>query len=228
MRESETPTRPRVPSQRFYHNKSHQNCVIIVLRDFLFELDSERRTKAYTATFLKILETGSPVGQFPQPQAAAPGFVQPQGAFQPSQPLPVQPAQQPAPFTFSNNNNNPLVPALVPIGNLPIASQATSTQAPAIVPSPPGPSPPIVPSQPLVLTPQPAAQTIQQPLLLPAQFALSANSPSQRKSSSRTGKSLAHQSAKSDLTPAASSSSVIDCGSGNDLGFCASSEKYPR
>jgi hypothetical protein len=62
---------------------------------------------------------------------------------------------------------------------------------------------------------------------IPAQFALSENTLQQ--SAVRQGKSNSLN--KPDLLLSASSSStkdVIDCGSGNDIGFCAISEKYPR
>ncbi|EFX88881.1 hypothetical protein DAPPUDRAFT_95777 [Daphnia pulex] len=172
--------------------------------------------------------------QQPQPQlaAVASGFT-PSIAFQPQQPF---------------NANNNLVPNILPIGNIPLqphptqihqlqqpqqqqqqqqqqAPRPTAPQQQGIVPSLPGPAPgvlqPIAPNPP---TP-PAAP-------LPAQFALSSNTLQhqhhQQRHFLRQGKTIV--SPQTDSVPSSSShsESVIDCGSGNDLGFCATSEKYPR
>ena len=97
----------------------------------------------------------------------------------------------------------------------------------SLVPSLPGPPPP--PSQ-QVATSQPT------PVLLPAQFALSGNTLQrqqnhQQRQFSRQGKSISIAGQPDNVASSsnnADTSSVIDCGAGNDLGFCAASEKYPR
>ena len=138
-----------------------------------------------------------------QPQ---PGIFTPSIPFQPSQ---QQQQQQQQPWPSSNNNLVPIPPiSLIPIGNIPLQN---SPQAKPLAP-------------------------------IPAQFALSGNTQQQQQSQSqseRQGKSLLkkNNNNKPDallLTSSASSSgtkedkNVIDCGSGNDVGFCAVSEKYPR
>lgn len=144
----------------------------------------------------------------------------PSTTFTPSQPF------NPQPTSFLNNNvqqPQQQVPALVPIGNIPLQGQ---TQ-PAIVPNQPAP---LVQSTAIQPTAATAAAAASPPaVLLPAQFALSGNSLLQQ---TRKGKSIS--SASSAVTSNAigagngKSHDLIDCGAGNDLGFCAVSDKYPR
>jgi hypothetical protein len=67
---------------------------------------------------------------------------------------------------------------------------------------------------------------------LPAQFALSSNTLQhqhhQQRHFLRQGKTIVSPQPDSVPSSSSHSESVIDCGSGNDLGFCATSEKYPR
>ena len=161
--------------------------------------------------------------QQPQLASVASGFT-PSTAFQPQQPF---------------NVNNNLVPNILPIGNIPLQPHPTQIQQqplqqahrPAqqqqpIVPSLPGPTP-TVQQQNAPIPPSP-------PTLLPAQFALSSNTLQhqhhQQRHFLRQGKTISPQPNQPDSVPSSSSNSesIIDCGSGNDLGFCATSEKYPR
>jgi hypothetical protein len=167
--------------------------------------------------------------QQPQLASVASGFT-PSIAFQPQQPF---------------NVNNNLVPNILPIGNIPLQPHPTQIQqhqpqqAPrptqqqqqqqqTILPSLPGPAPAVQQQQQNALIPPTP------PALLPAQFALSSNTLQhqhhQQRHFPRQGKTISPQPTQPDSVTSSSSNSesIIDCGSGNDLGFCATSEKYPR
>lgn len=120
----------------------------------------------------------------------------------PTQIQPVQqiPQQQQQPQQFTQQQQQ--------------APQQPKLPQQSIVPSLPGPV-----AQPAVPSPAPA--------LLPAQFALSSKQASQQRPFTRQGKSVKTTSQLADNLPS-SSDNIIDCGAGNDLGFCAASEKYPR
>lgn len=164
---------------------------------------------------------GSGVGTtFPFLQAPPPAFQQP----------PQQQQQQQAPVFFQNTGGvqslpfqqpQPVAGAFTPSIPFqpqqqqppwPFATANSNAQVPTLLP---------IGNIPLQNTPTRPA-----PLApIPAQFALSENTLQQQQQSVRQGKSILN---KPDLLLSASTKDVIDCGAGNDLGFCAISEKYPR
>ncbi|KAK4020828.1 hypothetical protein OUZ56_002773 [Daphnia magna] len=177
-----------------------------------------------------------PAQQQPQLTPVASGFT-PSIVFQPPQPF---------------NSNNNLVPNILPIGNIPLQPHPTQIQQPFQQQQQPPPQKqqqppqqqqqqaPKASQQPIIIPSLPGPPPAQQiaasqptpPVLLPAQFALSSNTLQhqhhQQRHFLRQGKTISTIHRDSAASASSHSENVIDCGAGNDLGFCATSDKYPR
>lgn len=151
--------------------------------------------------------------------------IPPAQPFTPSQPFnPQQISGQ------QQQQQQQQIPVLLPIGNIPLQGQQPPPQpAAAPVSNPNIPAPPPPPPAPQPTAPVNIQQQQEPALLLPAQFALSGNTLLQQQQQSRKGKSLSvAASGQTQLIIEPNKVDLVDCGAGNDLGFCAVSEKYPR
>ena len=138
----------------------------------------------------------------------------------PSQPATFQPSQLGAPI-----NQSPLAvaPGFIPLDN---------TVTPGAQPPSPGPESAVLPSKFAGASSPPlnSAVTPQQPqtpVLQPAQFALSSNNIQHSIALNSVPAAVTGKTAPS-LVASGSRDVNLGCAVGNDLGFCAVSDRYPR